>query len=367
MGCAAMTSTHAGSIWLLLDSRGFGGVESHVLALAAALQEQALPVRVVFLRDYGPHPMWPALVERGIAYDVLGGGWRGLSAALKAAPPALLHTHGYKVGLFGRILARLRRFPCVSTYHAGEPGPGMVRYYNVLDRATARLAGGIVAVSQPIAGRLPRRTRVIDNFVPLAAAPTQWPLVAGFVGRLSHEKGPDLFCALSESPRNEIDHAPGDAPDRQVRFVVYGDGPMRPALEAAHPRVRFAGQQPSMEAVWGEIGLLCMTSRHEGLPMAALEAMAHGVPVAAFAVGGLPGLIAPGRNGWLVPPLDLPGFHAAVRTWAGLDEAGRRESSDAARATIAARYTPQAVLPRLLAVYREAGWRPADDWRDQGG
>jgi len=367
MGCAAMTSTHAGSIWLLLDSRGFGGVESHVLALAAALQEQALPVRVVFLCDYGPHPMWPALAQRSIPYDVLGGGWRRLSAALKAAPPALLHTHGYKVGLFGRILGRLGRFPCVSTYHAGEPGPGMVRYYNVLDRATARLAGGIVAVSQPIASRLPRRTRVIDNFVPLAAVPTRWPLVAAFVGRLSHEKGPDLFCALSESPRDAVDTAPGGAPPEQVRFVVYGDGPMRPALEAAYPRVRFAGQQPSMEAVWGEIGLLCMTSRHEGLPMAALEAMAHGVPVAAFAVGGLPGLIEPGRNGWLAPALDVSGFRTAVRTWAGLDDAGRRDSSDAARATIAARYTPRAVLPRLLAVYREAGWRPADDWRDHGG
>ncbi|HYN78444.1 MAG TPA: glycosyltransferase family 4 protein [Lamprocystis sp. (in: g-proteobacteria)] len=354
-----MNPTPVGAIWLLLDSRGFGGVESHVLTLATALQGQGLPVRVVFLTDYGPHPLRAPLAERGIPFDVLAGGWGGLSSALAAAPPALLHTHGYKVGVFGRIAARLGRFACVSTYHAGEPGPGMVRYYNVLDRATAWLAGGIVAVSGPIASRLPRRTRVIDNFVPLAAAPTHLPRVAAFVGRLSHEKGPDLFCAMSvpltESPD---DQAPA------LRFVVYGDGPMRETLAAAYPLVSFAGQQASMEGRWGEVGLLCMTSRHEGLPMAALESMAHGVPVAAFAVGGLPGLIEAGRNGWLVPPLDQAAFTAAVRAWGALDAAGRQAVSAAARATIAARYTPEAVLPRLFEVYREAGWRPR---RDPGG
>ncbi|AUB82466.1 glycosyltransferase family 4 protein [Candidatus Thiodictyon syntrophicum] len=341
-----MSPAAPGAIWLLLDSRSFGGVESHVLTLAAALHARNMPVRVVFLKDHGPHPMAAALAGQGIACDVLAGGWRGLRAALAAVPPGLLHTHGYKVGVFGRVAARLGGFPCVSTYHAGEPGPGMVRYYNILDRATAGLAGGIVAVSRPIADRLPRRTRVIDNFVPLAAGPTRWPRAAAFVGRLSHEKGPDLFCRLS-----------GQVPG--VEFVLYGDGPLGAELRAAYPRVRFAGQQPSMAGVWDEIGLLCMTSRHEGLPMAALEAMAHGVPVAAFAVGGLPGLIDAGRNGWLVPPLDLPAFAAAVRAWADLDAAGRVACSRAAQATIAARYTPEAVLPRLLEVYREAGWRPA--------
>jgi glycosyltransferase involved in cell wall biosynthesis len=333
----------AGEVWLLLDSRSFGGVESHVLTLAGALRTHNIPARVVFLKDHGPHPMVPALAAAAIPYSVLAGGWRGLATVLAAAPPALLHTHGYKVGVFGRLLSRLRRFPCVSTYHAGEPGPGMVRYYNILDRATARLAGGIVAVSRPIARRLPRRTWVIDNFVPLAPQRDCSGREVAFVGRLSEEKGPDLFCALSAL-------VPGP------EFVVYGDGPLRAGLETAHPGVRFAGQQPSMAGVWGRIGLLCMSSRHEGLPMAALEAMAHEIPVAAFAVGGLPGLIEQGRNGWLAPPLDLAALAAAVRAWADLDEAGRSAIGAAARGTIAARYTPEAVLPRLLAVYREAGF-----------
>ena len=347
-----MSPPVGGEVWLLVDSRSFGGVESHLLALAGALRAHNIPARVVFLKDHGPHPLVPALAAAAIPYSVLAGGWRGLAGALAAAPPALLHTHGYKVGIYGRLLSRLRGFPCVSTYHAGEPGPGMVRYYNVLDRATARLAGGIVAVSAPIARRLPRRTRVIDNFVPLAPpredVGEDGAREVAFVGRLSEEKGPDLFCRLTAM-------LPGDAP--LPPFVLYGDGPMRGELAALYPEVRFAGQQPSMTGVWDRIGLLCMSSRHEGLPMAALEAMAHGIPVAAFAVGALPGLIESGQNGWLAPPLDLPALAGAVRAWADLDAAGRARMSAAARATIAARYTPEAVLPRLLKVYREAGWR----------
>ncbi len=134
-----------------------------------------------------------------------------------------------------------------------------------------------------------------------------------------------------------------------------------PSCKPLYPRIRFAGKQPSIAPVWGAIGLLCMSSRHKGLLliMAALEAVVHRVPMAAFAVGGLLSLIDAGRNGWLVPPLDLPALAAAVHAWADLDAAGRVAHSRAAQATIAARYTPEAVLLRLLDVYREAGWRPA--------
>ena len=53
-------------IWLLVDSRGTGGIETHILELASALQQQARPVVVVFLKDYGPHPLRDALSVRGI-------------------------------------------------------------------------------------------------------------------------------------------------------------------------------------------------------------------------------------------------------------------------------------------------------------
>lgn len=333
-----------GEIWLLLDSRGIGGIESHVLTLAGALHHRAIPARVVFLTDHGRHPLHAELTAAGLPFSVLAGGWRSLPRTLRTARPGLLHTHGYKAGVLGRLAARLSGIPLVSTFHAGEPGSGRVRLYATIDRATAWLAGGIVAVSAPIAERLPRRTRQIDNFVPLGPGPAGHGSRIAFVGRLSEEKGPDLFCQLAEL-------CPG------AELVIYGDGPMRASLQSSWPAVEFAGQQPSMSRLWPGIGLLCMTSRNEGLPMAALEAMAQGIPVAAFAVGGLPGLISPGVNGWLAAPGDMAAMARAVTAWIEAEPAERQRLGEGARATIAARYTPEAVLPRLLAVYRDAGWQ----------
>ena len=44
-------------IWLLLDSRDMGGIESHVAELAAGLCAAGERVRVLFLADHGPHPL----------------------------------------------------------------------------------------------------------------------------------------------------------------------------------------------------------------------------------------------------------------------------------------------------------------------
>jgi len=330
-------------IWLLLDSRDLGGIESHVLQLAAGLKRAAHTPRVLFWADYGPHPLRMALDQAGIAHESLAGGFRGLARMLRRHRPAILHSHGYKAGILGRLAARIAGRPVVSTFHAGEPGTGKLRLYVLLDRLTARL-GRRIAVSAAIAGTLPAPVALIANFVEVPEeAPAGRHDRIGFVGRLSVEKGPDLFCALAAK-----------LPGR--RLTLYGDGPMRFELEARHDaEVEFRGRVVPMAPHWSEIGLLVMPSRHEGLPLAALEAMAHGVPVAAFAVGGLPDLIAPGTNGFLAPAGDLDALAAAIAAWTGLPDEARAALSRHARSTIAERFSVARGVEAVLAEYRAAG------------
>ena len=335
---------HESEIWLLLDSRDLGGIESHILQLAAGLGSTGRRPRVLFWADYGAHPLRPLLDAAGIAHETLAGGLRGLVTLLRQRRPAVLHTHGYKAGILGRLAGIAACRPVVSTFHAGEPGTGKLRLYVEADRLTARL-GRRIAVSAAIADTLPKPVALIANFVELPdAAMLDGPHdTLGFVGRLSHEKGPDLFCALAAE-------LPGE------RLVLYGDGPMRAELEARYgSAVQFRGRVVPMAPHWRDIGLLVMSSRHEGLPLAALEAMAHGVPVAAFAVGGLPSLITPERTGFLAPPGDLAALAAAIRRWSALPAPARAALSAAARETIAERYSVAHGVKAVLEEYRAAG------------
>jgi glycosyltransferase involved in cell wall biosynthesis len=66
-----------------------------------------------------------------------------------------------------------------------------------------------------------------------------------------------------------------------------------------------------MPPVYAALDALALTSDNEGTPVAVIEAMAAGVPVAATAVGGVPDVIRNGETGWLVPPGDAPALHRA--------------------------------------------------------
>ena len=330
----ATTATQA-EIWLLLDSRGMGGIESHVAELAAGLAEAGWHPRVLFLADHGPHPLKDRLSAGGLPWDCL---WGGLLARLREGRPAVLHTHGYKANLLGRVAALRAGVRHVASYHAGERPPGRVGWWDRADRWSA-WAGRRIAVSRPIAARIPGGATVVPNFVALPPVADGMAESIGFVGRFSVEKGPDRFVELAEL-----------VPDG--RFLAFGDGPELAACQArAGGRVAFRGAVPSMAPHWGEVGLLAVTSRAEGLPLAVLEAMAAGVPVAAFALGALPEVIRHGENGYLAAPDNLPALAACLRDWLALAPAGRAAMAAAARATVAGHYGRSAGVARILAAY----------------
>ena len=108
-----------------------------------------------------------------------------------------------------------------------------------------------------------------------------------------------------------------------------------------------------MAPYWSSIDVLLIPSRHEGLPLAALEAMAHGVPVIAFAVGGLPNLINDHHNGWLVEAGNKDALTNCLKKWNRLSPTEQQNTSENARQTIIERYSPSAVLPQILSIYRQ--------------
>ena len=80
-------------IWLLLDSRKPGGIESHVLQLAGGLHNHDKDVTVVFLTHYGDHPLRNALSRHGISTTTLDGSITTLWKVVIKFRPSILHTH----------------------------------------------------------------------------------------------------------------------------------------------------------------------------------------------------------------------------------------------------------------------------------
>lgn len=339
-----MSNSHTALIWLLLDSRNSGGIESHVLQLALGLDKYQLRVCVVFIKDYGEHPLRNALKANAIGTFSLDGSIISLWRALKRDKPDVVHSHGYKAGLFARLLLAFGPSTLAATYHAGEKTEGKLGFYCWLDRHSARLAKLIFAVSPQIAAQLPSRTQIVDNFVDISSGlnprPTQNTGQIAFVGRLSHEKGPDRFIHLARChPRHT--------------FHIYGSGPMRTALfDIATDNVRFHGHNDEMGHIWRRIGLLVIPSRHEGLPMVALEAMARGIPVLANRVGALDQVIKHGQNGWLVDPDKPQALDHCLCDWLKMDPQRRLTFQQSAKETIARRFSTDVAIPKLIEAYQ---------------
>ncbi|TMX71434.1 glycosyltransferase family 4 protein [Vibrio rotiferianus] len=335
-------------IWLLIDSRIFGGIESHILELAKGLKLFGYRPLVIFTNHYDTHSILHQKLSNEhieCAYlDQLSSNgqkkrlFQQLSSAVMQHRPDVIHTHGYKAALVARVAKILSRtFPkLISTFHAGESPTGKVWLYDFVDRYTGFVSNSRFAVSKEIQRKLPCSSILLNNFVSLPRNIPNYQQIA-FVGRLSHEKGADNFIQLAKLNPN-------------TNFSIYGDGPDRAQLELNAPNnITFYGHQKNMDKVWSNIDLLVISSRYEGLPMAALEAMARGIVVLSFSVGRLPELIVDGSNGFLAK--DVRALSDKLSLWATLPEAQKTQVRQKAIETISNNFSTESVIPKLVQYY----------------
>jgi glycosyltransferase involved in cell wall biosynthesis len=190
------------------------------------------------------------------------------------------------------------------------------------------------------------------RFADPAPLPPGGPLLVA-VGRLAEQKGlPILIAALAEA----APALPG------LRLTLVGDGPLRAGLAAqaaaagVADRVTFAGWQDEagVRAALAAAQALALPSFAEGLPVAAMEAMAAGRPVIGTAVAGIPELVIPGETGWLVPAGDVTAFAAAIRALAATPPERLAAMGAAARSRAIARHDVNAAAAALVARFRSA-------------
>jgi glycosyltransferase involved in cell wall biosynthesis len=132
-------------------------------------------------------------------------------------------------------------------------------------------------------------------------------VVVAYIGRLSEEKGPDIFVDIAE---NLAEH-------ERISWLLAGPGLLYDSIREglADRELQKLISMPGMvdaSAYLDAIDVLVVPSRIDGRPNIVLEAFARGIPVVASAVGGLPGIIAHGVNGMLCPSGDVEAFSKAI-------------------------------------------------------
>lgn len=235
-------------------------------------------------------------------------------AHIRKWKPDIVHAHfAVPTGALALACKVLTRTPYVLTAHLGDlPGGnpdqtgGLFRVLNPLIRPIWRNAAGISA-SSSFASGLARaaygvKPRLILNGISMdgtraAARPPSRPLELVAIGRFNPQKNfPWLVRALAGC-------------DFPWRLSLIGDGSQRAEIGDAirgsrlGDRIDLMGWVPesAMRDVLEKSDVLLMPSTSEGNPVAAIEALKHGVAILGSDIGGLSDLIRNGENGFAVP------------------------------------------------------------------
>ena len=322
-------------VLLLIPHLGGGGAEKVITLLASQLSRQKYEVHLVVVTGSGtpPQPGFPDLKLHLLGASRVRSSAFRLLALVRRLKPSVILSGMFHLNflvlllrpLFPRsthVLVRQNGF--LSASLAMDKLPFSARLFY---RALYPRADRVICQTQAMADDLLRtlglkseRVVVLHNPLDIDALRAelepdlnQWSgpgphLLA--VGRLSQEKGFDLLLDAFASVRQSF---PG------ADLLIAGAGPEQAALNAQRERlglqhaVRFAGHVDRPGRYFAGAALFVLSSRHEGLPNALLEAAACGLPIVALpAAGGIAGLLRNQPGTWVASEVSAPALTATL-------------------------------------------------------
>jgi L-malate glycosyltransferase len=290
----------------------------------------------------------------------------------------LLHVH-YAIphsisGILARQMletqqepARRRYLPIITTLHGTDITlVGLDRSYLPITRFGIEQSDGVTAISS----HLRERTREAFNIQ------GEIEVIRNFVNcdvyvRVA-EKAAAMRPRFAAANQKLLVHLSNFRPVKRVldvvevfakvaaalpaRLMLIGDGPDRSSAEylamklGVADRIHFLGKQDNVNELLPLADLMLMPSEMESFGLAALEAMACGVPTIATRVGGVPELITDNINGLLFPVGDTDAM--AVAAIALLDDSPRlAATAAAARRTAQDHFCASRIIPHYEAYY----------------
>lgn len=281
-------------------------------------------------------------LQDGVAY-------RKIKELIEEIKPDIVHTHAAKSGIIGRLAADACKVPViVHTFH----GHVFHSYFNKfttktfihIERYLAKRSTGIVAISESQKHELADIYKICEpekiEIIPLGLDLDKFEMkqemkredfrkrynieedeiAIGIIGRIVPVKNHALFVAAAKKLLEKA--------TKKVRFVIIGDGDMRPAMETqfAEAGIDYTyfpendrktaafciSWHKEIDKVLAGLDIVVLTSHNEGTPVSLIEAQASGKPIVSTRVGGVADIMEHGKSGFITSPDNAEEFAEAL-------------------------------------------------------
>lgn len=301
------------------------------------------------IMNLGLDPVVVPEMKRDISPLNDGYAYQKIKQLIEKFRPDIVHTHAAKSGVIGRLAADACKVPViVHTFHGHVFHSYFSKFktntFIQIERYLARRSTGIIAISETQKHELgdiyhicePEKIKIIplgldlDKFqmhqdMKRAEFRKQFDLdendiCIGIIGRVVPVKNHSLFVAAAKKVLDQT--------DKSVKFLIIGDGDMRPQMETEFaeaeidytyypidPRPATAictSWQTEMDYVLSGLDIVALTSHNEGTPVSLIEAQAAAKPVVSTNVGGVKDVVADNQTGYITDPGDADAFAEAL-------------------------------------------------------
>lgn len=286
----------------------------------------------------------------------------------------VLHTHRYKENMLGALVKKKCNIKkLVSTIHGKQETISFFKNikHNLLMNLNYFILNNFfsacIAVSASIKVSLskqisPEKLHVIHNGINISetTSVTTDPklhtelnikkdeIIIGSVGRLVPVKGFDLLISIAKKLIIK---------NKKVRFIIVGSGPLEKQLKEQaqksdlSSKITFTGFKDDVLKYVSLFDIFMVTSHHEGIPMAVLEAMVLGKIIIATNVGGLPEIVDHNKSGLLINsrnPEDFINKSLLILS----DDKRREEMSNLAVNKIVEQFNTERTVDKVIELYK---------------
>ncbi|MDH3704726.1 MAG: glycosyltransferase [Acidimicrobiia bacterium] len=329
------------SVLHLIKGLGPGGAEQLLVEQAQGRDRDRFRYEVDYLVAEKDH-MVPHLRAAAVPVRRLAGrAWPlALRARLARGDVDVVHAHSPLLAAAARTASRslpaASRPKLVTTEH--NRWPRHHRLTRTVNQLTLGWDDATLAVSDDVRATMPASADIESLVHGIDGDAVRRHQGARASVRAELGLGPDhVVIANIANYRAEKAHevlmaaaASALADNPTLRFVLIGQGPRADQMAALHrdlglgDRVQLLGYRPDATRLLAGADGFTLSSRHEGLPVALMEALAMGLPVVATRAGGIPQAVEHGREALLVDVDDTDGLAGAYRRLASSAELRRR-------------------------------------------